>query len=71
MTSSQDTLGRLDEARRGIRSALAALGKIPDEAVPRVTNDGLQHELHEVEKRLQALREDLVPAGKQASSDQE
>ncbi|MDQ2653374.1 MAG: hypothetical protein M3Z20_10070 [Chloroflexota bacterium] len=71
MMSSQDSLARLDEARRGIRSALDALGKIPDEAVPRVTNDGIQHELQDVEKRLQVVRDDLAPAGKQTSSDQE
>jgi hypothetical protein len=71
MTSSQDTVGRLDEARRGIQVALDALGKIPDEAVPRVTNDGIQHQLREVDTRLEALRDDLVPAGKQTSSDQE
>lgn len=71
MMASQDTLSRLDDARRGIRAALDALGKIPDDAVPRVTNDGIQHELHEVENRLRALREDLVPAGQQNGADQE
>lgn len=71
MTSSQDTLSRLDAARRGIRSALQALGQIPDDAVPRVTNDGLQHELREVEARLEALRDELASAGKRTGSDQE
>jgi hypothetical protein len=71
MTSSQDTLGRLDEARKGIRVALEALGQILDDAMPRVTNDGIQHQLREVDARLEALRDDLVPAGKQSSSDQE
>jgi hypothetical protein len=71
MTSSQDTLGRLDEARQGIRVALQALGEIPGEAVPQVTNDGIQHQLRELEQRLRALHDDLAPAGKQVSSDRE
>ena len=71
MTASQDTISRLDEARRGVRVALDALGTIPDEAVPRVTNDGIQHELREVDARLQALRDDLAPTGKQRRSGQE
>jgi hypothetical protein len=71
MTASQNTLGKLDEARRGIRVALQALGQISSDAVPQVTNDGMQHQLREVEARLEALSEDLVPAGKQTSSDQE
>jgi hypothetical protein len=71
MTSSQETIRRLDDARRGVRLALDALGKIPDDDVPRVTNDGIQHELLEVDERLQALREDLSPAGKQDRSDEQ
>lgn len=71
MTASHDTLSRLDEARRGIKAALQALGQISDDAVPRVTNDGIQHQLREVDTRLEALHDDLVPAGKQTSSDQE
>lgn len=45
MTASQDTLGKLKEARRGLRSAMQALEQISDSAVPRVTNDGIQHQL--------------------------
>jgi hypothetical protein len=69
MTSSQDTLGKLDEARQGVRAALNALGQIPTEDVPRVTNDGIQHELLEVDERLQALRDDMEEAGKQSTQD--
>jgi hypothetical protein len=71
MTSSQDTLSRLDEARQDIRKALQALGQIPGEAVPQVTNDGIQHQLRELEQRLRALHDDLAPAGKRTTSDQE
>ena len=71
MTSSQDTLGRLDEARQGIRMALQALGQIPSDTVPRVTNDGIQHQLRELEQRLRALHDDLAPARKRTTSDQE
>lgn len=71
MTSSQETIRRLDEARRGIRLALEAMGQIPDDDVPRVTNDGIQHELREVDERLQALRDDLSPAGKQERSEEQ
>jgi hypothetical protein len=69
MTSSRDTLRRLEEARQGVRSALQALGQIPSDAVPRVTSDGLQHELLEVEERLQALRDDVAEAGKPQAQD--
>ena len=71
MTSSQETIRRLDEARRGVRLALEAMGQIPSDDVPRVTNDGIQHELREVDERLQALRDDLSPTGKHAGSEQE
>ena len=69
MTSSQETLRSLERASKGVRTALDALGQIPDEAVPRVTTDGLQHELREVEIRLQALHEDLAPNAKPTGSD--
>lgn len=69
MTSSQETIRRLDEAKRCVRLALDAMGQIPDADVPRVTNDGIQHELREVDERLQALRDDLSPAGKQDHSE--
>lgn len=71
MTSSQDTLGKLVEARQGIRAALKALGQVPTDTVPRVTIDGIQHQLREVEERLHTLQDDLAPARKQTSSDQE
>jgi hypothetical protein len=70
MTSSQDALSHLDEAREGIRLALQALDQLPADAVPQVTTDGIQHELLEVAERLQALRDDLAPAGNQASRDE-
>jgi hypothetical protein len=69
MTSSQDTLGTLDVASQGIHSALDALDQIRDREAPRVTIDGIQHELSEVEQRLQALCEGLPPAGKPSSQD--
>ena len=69
MTSSQDSLGRLDDARRGLRTALKALEQIPDIDVPRVTNDGIQHQLHELEQRLRALHDDLAPVRKQTGPD--
>ena len=71
MTSSRDTIHRLDEARQGVRLALDAIGQIPDDDIPRVTNDGIQHELCKVDARLEALREDLAPTGKQAHSGQQ
>jgi hypothetical protein len=71
MTSSRDALGNLDAARRGIRSAQQALGQIPTDTTPRVTIDGIQHELRVLEERLDTLQDDLASAGKQTSADQE
>ena len=71
MTSSQETIHRLDEARRGVRLALEAMGHIPADDVPRVTNDGIQHELREVDERLHALRDDLSPSKKNVRSDEQ
>jgi hypothetical protein len=71
MTQAQDRLGKLDEAMEDIRSSVQALGQVPNEAVPRVTIDGAQHQLLELEQRLRALHEDLEGTESQGNSDHE
>ena len=60
MTTSQDTLDRIDEAIARFDQALEAIRQIPKVADHVVTIDGIEHEFAALVPRLRALHDEVA-----------